>query len=360
MNWPRALVGRVVLLSADPWDEVWRRNQHLSTQMVRLGLARVIVYVNPPVKLGHVRSFRPEDGITVVTPHLVAPRVKGGLRLLAVEIRRLLRSADVLWINDAVLGCRCLRPGLPALYDVTDDWRTARLTPPDRANLVAAEDTLASLVSTTVCSDVLATRWHERYGIIPPVIRNGVDSAAHVRVTRHELRGAPPHLMYVGTLHDDRLDIDLLVELAGAGVGQVHLVGPDHLSSAARTTIEGLNNVAIHGAIPHTDVPGWMAAADVLVCPHRVTEFTLSLDAIKSFEYLASRRPVVATPTSGFQDFVGEDGVNVVNRSVFVDAVAAAAREAAPAGSSRSRDHDWSVRAREFAHQLSLTQDPVA
>lgn len=44
-----------------------------------------------------------------------------------------------------------------------------------------------------------------------------------------------------------------------------------------------------------------MRAFDVLICPHVVSAFTLSLDAIKAYEYAAAGRPVVATPTSGFQ-----------------------------------------------------------
>ena len=250
-----------------------------------------------------------------------------------------------------MLGVHCLRKGISAVYDVTDDWRTARLSNRDRARVVAAEDTLARTVRTVVCSEVLRDRWVDRYGVTPAVIHNGVDTQAHAQATAHTLDGSAPHLMYVGTLHEDRLEIDLLIELAERGRGVVHLVGPDHLGLSARRQLESTKGIRFHGAVPYDQVPGLMASADVLICPHRVTEFTMSLDAIKSFEYLASGRPVVATPTSGFQAMV-EPGLRVVDRSGFVDAVAQTVQQPATASAGRTHGHDWSDRARAFAEQL--------
>jgi glycosyltransferase involved in cell wall biosynthesis len=351
-----AVLEHVGLISADPWDGVWRRNQHLAAQLVRLGLVRRLTFVNPPTKLGHRGAFAPEPGIRVVTPHLLLPRHRGGIRLAAWETRRrYLDSIDALWINDAVLGVRCLRPSVNAVYDVTDDWRTANLSARDRDDLVAAEDVLAQSVRTIVCSRVLRDRWAERYGIIPPVIHNGVDAEAHADADARELEGEGPHLMYVGTLHDDRLDVDLLINLAR--VGSVHLVGPNHLSPSVCGRLEATPRMILHGPTPSAEVPGWMASADVLVAPHRVTEFTLSLDAIKSFEYLASGKPVVATPTSGFQELKVREGIHVVEPRDFLAAAERAVAEPADREKGRATEHDWSNRAREFAEQLQLGRD---
>ena len=139
----------------------------------------------------------------------------------------------------------------------------------------------------------------------------------------------------------------------------IHLVGPDHLDEASRRSLERREESSFTGAVPYTDVPRWMGAADVLICPHRVDEFTLSLDAIKSFEYLASGRPVVATPTSGFQSLVGHDGVCVVERDRFVEAALTLARAPNPGiPPERVAGYDWSVRAEEFASTLSAAEEP--
>jgi teichuronic acid biosynthesis glycosyltransferase TuaH len=353
-------LGTIVLLSLEQWDQVWRRNQHLSAAIVGLGLADRIVFVCPGVKLRHQRSFDPKPGITVVTPHLVLPQRRGGLGLLARELRaRVLRRADILWINDAVLGVRCLRPNLPAVYDVTDDWRSSQMSDERRAELVAAEDVLAGAANTIVCNEVLRDRWRERYGVVAPIVHNGVDTRAYANAAPIELPGSAPHVMYVGTLHRERLDVELLIRIAGSGsIGTLHLVGPDHFDDDSRRQLQSLDNVALHGAIPHLDVPQWMASADVLICPHLVDAFTLSLDAIKSFEYLASGRPILATPTSGFQSLDVYDSLRVVDREQYVETLAVLARERAPTRHDRSLRHDWSIRARDFATILSSASGP--
>lgn len=354
-------LGTIGLISAEPWDDVWRRNQHLASQIIRLGFAERLIFVGPALKLRHRAPFEPEPGIRVLTPHLVLPRHSGGIGLLVRELRGLLRGAGVLWINDALVGVRCLDRGVPAMYDVTDDWRAAPMTANDRARLVSAEDELARSVRTTVCSEVLRDRWFARYAVVPEVVHNGVDVDAHAAAEPAELDGPKPHVVYVGTLHQERLDLDLLIETVRSGAaGTVHLVGPDHLSDQARRRLMDTRGIAFHGAVLHTDVPQWMAAADVLVCPHRVDEFTLSLDAIKSFEYIASGRPVVATPTSGFQSFARYEGVHVIEPTRYIDALYALGRQRLPTIARRGCEHDWSIRAREFATQLSLAESPLA
>jgi teichuronic acid biosynthesis glycosyltransferase TuaH len=103
-----------------------------------------------------------------------------------------------------------------------------------------------------------------------------------------------------------------------------------------------------HGAVPAADVPAWLVAMHALVLPHVVTDFTLSLDAIKAYEYLAAGKPIVATPTSGFQDLEAA-GLSVVDAGIFVAAVA----EALAGDPTFSRSvPTWADRAREFAAVL--------
>jgi glycosyltransferase involved in cell wall biosynthesis len=105
-----------------------------------------------------------------------------------------------------------------------------------------------------------------------------------------------------------------------------------------------------------------MASADILISPHRVNDFTLSLDAIKSFEYLVSGRPVVATPTSGFQRLESYEtrGVYVVDSEEYVARVAALARRPWESIHRRGWEHDWSARARTFAAELSSARQALA
>ena len=343
---------RVALISLEPWDEVWRRNQHLSVELVAKGLAEHVLFVEPPLLTAARGSVREvNEGVTAIRPSLRVPKRLGGLALAGALLRStVLRNVDVLWINDAVLGVRCLDPAVPALYDVTDDWREFDFPARILRRLVRAEDRLARTVGTVVCGTVLQQRWRERYGVSAVVVHNGVDADLWKRAVPRGLPGAAPHVGYVGTLHEERLDVDLVLRVADdPRIGRVHLVGPDALGAAARERLLAHPHVELHGAVSAEQVPSWTKAMDVLVSPHLVTPFTLSLDAIKSYEYLSSGRPVVATPTSGFQ-LLTAGSLSLASPADFPDRVAAAAGAALP--DPELSEHSWASRARQFGALL--------
>ena len=343
---------RVAVISLEPWDQVWRRNQHLATQLIKQGLVSELFFIEPPIWAMAPRHGRPMPGIRTIAPTLRLPKRLGGLAPLARQLRSLLRSVDVLWVNDPAFGVHCANWHDRIVYDVTDDWRTFDFPPRIMRRVMAAEDRLALEAATVVCSPVLQSRWRDRYGVDAHLVSNGVDLSVWERASPILLPGPAPHIGYLGTLHDQRLDVDLVLDLArDARIGTLHLVGPDALTAASRARLEGSGKVRLHGPVPAADVAGWGKAMDVLVCPHLVNDFTLSLDAIKAYEYLASGRPFVATPTSGFQHL--DDAVAVRSRDVFVDSVAKAVD-----GSRISGDiPTWEACARQFA-QILLAKTP--
>ncbi|MHA3704362.1 glycosyltransferase [Jatrophihabitans sp. YIM 134969] len=345
---------RVGVLSLEPWDDVWRRNQHLVAALLATGLVGDVVFVEPPAAR-RPRRFRPRPGVEVVRPPLLLPRRLGGLRFAALLLRSgPLRRAELLWVNDAPLGVHLLRGRRPVVYDVTDDWRTATMDPRPLARLVAAEDELTRRATVVVCSDELRERWRQRYGTSPAVVRNGVDVEAYRTARPRPLTGPGPHVGYVGSLHGDRLDVELVQALAArVAPGTVHLVGPDHFSTEDRNRLEATDGVVLEGAVPARDVPGWTLGMDVLICPHRITPFTRSLDAIKAHEYLASGRPVVATATSGFDRLDPRPGLWVGTPEGFVEAVVAAVD--APVAGEVGPPPAWTDRAREFARAWPVT-----
>ncbi|BBH17086.1 hypothetical protein Back2_13730 [Nocardioides baekrokdamisoli] len=343
----------VALLSLEPWDEVWRRNQHLASRLVDRGSASSLTFVTPPTGGLATQAARwsPHPGITVVTPPLVVPRRFGGHRVLGEWLRYELRGADVIWVNDPVAGASVINRTKPMAYDVTDDWRSMPQPEADRLRIIRAEDRLAAVAHTVVCSSVLHERWLHRYRIDATVIPNGVDVRAIRAAAPHALTGPGPHAVYVGTLHENRIDLDLVRDLITEWPGTVHLVGPWHLPVSVSTQWRALG-ADIVGPVASADVPAWLNAADVLICPHRVDDFTLSLDAIKAHEYLATDRPVVATPSCGFQLLSGA-GLSVVGAEGFLSACQDAL--AGPA-ISRTVAVDWDERTSAFAAALGLGQ----
>ena len=344
----RISLGNVVLISLEPWDDVWRRNQHLASRLTALRLADHVTFVNPARRDGGA-EYSPAPGVTVITPRRGIPKRFGGLRVAAISLKwKVTRHCDTLWINDPTIGAWLSRHGR-VVYDVTDDWRSARLNPRERHRLITAEDLLAVRARTVVCSQELWRTWNQRYGLDAVVVKNAADVASIRRARPLHLGGNGPHVGYLGTLHNERLDVALVLRTAEAlPSGRVHLVGPDCLSPDSRDRLLSHPRVTLHGSVPAGEVPSWLTAFDVLISPHVVSQFTLSLDAIKAYEYLATDRPVVATPTSGFQNLV------VPGLSVETDYFADAVKLAAERHESFQREvPDWDGRAVEFAAALT-------
>ena len=130
-----------------------------------------------------------------------------------------------------------------------------------------------------------------------------------------------PVAVYVGTLHEERVDVPCWSNWPGP-------TRPGHRPRRSgqprdrhRTTaLAGEPNVHLLGPVPYDRVPAFLQHADVVVVPHLVNPFTESLDPIKAYECLAAGRPTVATPVAGFRDLGGPCGRR--DRNGFVAAVA--------------------------------------
>ena len=139
---------------------------------------------------------------------------------------------------------------------------------------------------------------------------SSVDSA-HFRKARVERpdpadQASIPHLRlgFAGVI-DERMDIDLLAELATARpewqlvlVGPIVKIDPNHLPK--------FPNIHYLGAKPYAELPSYMAGWDVALLPFALNESTRFISPTKTPEYLAAGLPVVSTP---IRDVVSPYGV---------------------------------------------------
>lgn len=318
----------LVVLSLEPWDEVWRRNQYLVAGLLRADEELRVLFIEPATDpLYDLRSGRrPRLGSglrdvalegapgrlwayqpTKLLPRRIDPgRDLRWAREVALVARRLGFTTPVLWVNDPNGAAVLQHTGWPALYDITDDWLTADRTAAEHARLVRDEAVLLrECAEVVVCSPGLVAS----KGPLRPVtlVQNAVDVAAYrVPIPRPVDLPSGPVALYVGTVHTDRVDVEVCVRTAEtlAGTATVVLVGPHPLpaNDLARLASAG---VLLLGPKPREAVPGYLQHADVLLVPHVVTAFTESLDPIKLYEYAAAGRPVVSTPVAGFRDAAG-------------------------------------------------------
>ncbi|HEY3673385.1 MAG TPA: glycosyltransferase [Acidimicrobiia bacterium] len=378
----RAPAHALVVCSLEAWDEVWRRNQFLVRELLAADPHLRVLFVEPPFDWLHelrrsprtrsrqrpLRTVRGDGRVLALEPGKLAPRVLGTFadRSLARQVRttvdRLGFVGPTLWIND-VHFARLLTTGWPAVYDITDDWLLASGPGRARRRLAAAERRLLRHAdAVVVCSPALASsRRPQRDDLV--LIPNAVDHEHFVRPrARPDDLPPGPVAVYVGTLHEDRVDVELVATIADTlPPVQIVLVGPSSLSSASGARLDACTNVHRLGARPYDDVPAYLQHADVVIVPHVVTPFTESLDPIKVYECLAAGRPTVATPVAGFRD-AGAPVVLATGPRDFAAAVTAALT-AAPDGSSAAAGASvpsWHERGQQFGAVVQATRAPAS
>lgn len=329
----------LVVISLEPWDEVWRRNQHLLARLLNADETLRVLFVEPvadpldamrrtrtwPRRGRGLRGVEAGDDLTPSAqsrlwlwqdtkwlPRRLAPgwdaawarrivRQAGGLRL----------RTPVLWVNDPRGSLVMRATGWPTLYDITDDWVVADRPAREQARILAQEaDLLRAADTVVVCSPELMRRKSGAAGRLY-LVGNAVDMDLYQNTgPRPKDLPSGQIALYAGTVHPDRVDLLLLEAVADqlkhrtAGpTATLVLVGPCLLPQSRLREL-GDSGVVILGPRPAADIPAYLKHADVLLVPHVETDFTASLDPIKAYEYRAAGTPVVSTPVAGFVDVV--------------------------------------------------------
>ncbi len=328
----------LVVCSLESWGTVRRRIRILVDELVDRDPGLQVLYVAPAVDIPHALRHGHRDALSVtpiqqvhprihvLRPRKWLPRVAGPWadRSLGRQVDRAVTELSLVdplvWVNDAHYANYALGTGWPTVYDITDDWLLAPMAPRQEARLRADDALLLERSgAVVVCSpDLARTRGgHRDVDLIP----NGVDvDLFRTPQDRPPELPSSPVAVYVGTLHEERVDVPLLLEVACSRPElQVAVVGPDSLGTASHATLAAEPSVHLLGAVAYDRVPAFLQHADVVVIPHQVNPFTESLDPIKAYECLAAGRPTVSTPVAGFRDL--GPPVVVADRDHFVAAV---------------------------------------
>jgi glycosyltransferase involved in cell wall biosynthesis len=284
------------------------------------------------------------------------PRVLGGWSdaSLARQVARASEQVELvdptLWINDLDMTRLALETPWPVVYDITDDWLLASVPRRIARSRRRRERSLLQRADEVV---VCSTGLQNTKGTFRDVavIGNAVD-IEHFRAPRPRPTDLPRGqvAVYVGTLHEDRLDVELVTESARALPDvQFVFVGPDALNEASHALLRPMTNVHLLGPRPFRDVPAYLQHADVCVVPHVVSSFTESLDPIKAYECLAVGLPTLSTPVAGFRD-VGEP-VHIASSEDFPNALRELIARTLPPVTS-PRLPSWRDQAQHFADVL--------
>jgi len=170
-----------------------------------------------------------------------------------------------------------------------------------------------------------------------------------------------PRALFAGKLAE-AVDVDLLDRVAEAMpevciavIGQVMR----DIDRRAWQRLTARGNTRFCGQVPHSDLPAWFAACDVLLLPFRPGGHMDFAEPVILYEYLASGRPIVSTDFPAARQF-GDLVTRADSPEAFVRAVRAALGD--PPGRSRARraavsSMTWDARASEALAVIQEADD---
>lgn len=315
----------ILFFSLEHWDDIWRRNQLICNGLLERYPDAEILWVGPQTDLWNRRGLasvqlevkQPRDRLHIIKPFKPLPNIVGKSLNDALLKQQVLGSLTKLgwkeftvWVNNQSVRSILPLPGSTrVIYDITDDWTKASL-PPRILNRTKEDDEwlLDNADSVIVCSQGLYDSKIARRKELE-LIRNGVNVSAYLPDTTAKLLEPPdlnfagPIAGYIGTLHEDRLDIPLVMHLLNALPNiQFVFIGPNSLAAETTQLLLKAPNCHLLGSRPYADLPAYMGRFDVCINPHLVSEFTESLDPVKMYEYMATGKPIISTDCAGFRE----------------------------------------------------------
>jgi hypothetical protein len=310
----------VLVISNIPWDFVWQRHQTMAALWAREG--NVVFCELPGIRRvrwadasrvlsrlqrlffgesqrgervgvpAHVEVLRPL--ILPATNALFCAFNRLQLRRLLARNARLREGVGLVITystSRTALNLLAAVPHRQLVYDCTDDWLAVegipRFLAEDERKLLSQADL------TLVPSETLRDRksaWARHCVRLP--------HGAFVERFACADRVAPTDgrltLLYFGHLHRQHLDFELIGQIAvGRPYWRIILVGPvktPHLFPA---------NVQLVGQQVHDQLRVFAEQSDVLILPYVMNRYTAAVMPAKTYECLATGRPVVSAPLPG-------------------------------------------------------------
>lgn len=141
-------------------------------------------------------------------------------------------------------------------------------------------------------------------------VPNGVDFEsikAAPRLTDRAIASLQrPIIGYIGTIQEDRVDVELIRYLAQQNPQKSFaLIGGiwPGLRQQINERLKPLPNIYFLGRKSFLERPQYLREFDVAIIPHKLNEFNRHTNPMKLYEYLAAGKPVVATPGPGLNEF---------------------------------------------------------
>jgi glycosyltransferase involved in cell wall biosynthesis len=154
---------------------------------------------------------------------------------------------------------------------------------------------------------------------------------------------------FFGSMDERRFDFDLVQELSRAGLA-IRLLG-----TLSHPTLSRVPGVEYRGEVPHRNLPSHLRDVDALIIPYKINTFSKGTFPAKTYECLATGKPVVATPLPDLLMFgehiylaaSAEEFVRVLRRLPELETL-----EKIRARVELARENSWEARFEKFEELL--------
>jgi teichuronic acid biosynthesis glycosyltransferase TuaH len=370
-----------VVCAGTPWNGIWFPEKHIADRLTAYG---PVLWVDPPVSFlspwrnpdtaasldaPRLRLIRP--GLARMTPVVLPGMRRPGMeRVTELLVRRALRSAVASLggtVRAVVIACPDVLFGecgeqLRVVYATDDFVAGAALMGVGVAQVRRNERRLAEEADLVVgVSQPLVDHW-SALGRSAVLVANGCDNSMFATTDAAPLPDdvdlPRPIAGFIGHL-SDRIDLSLLEAVAATGRSLL-LVGPRQptFEMARMEQLLALPNVRWVGSKPFEALPSYMRVIDVGLTPYAASDFNRASFPLKTLEYLAGGRAVVATDLPAVR-WLDSPLIAIAGADDYAAAVLRALDEArTPALVAERRAlagrHSWSARTAEFAAALGV------
>lgn len=384
----RAERSLTIVVAGTSWDGVWQSERHLAMQLADRG---PVLWVDPqisrlsPLRDSSARRALHEDRLRPVAPNLLRltpVTVPGVTRPVLRELanrgarRALRRAVDAIGLpvrTTLVASLNNMLDAVPCDVSVfygTDDYVAgAKLMGTDPAWLEQGTERQLELADIVVAtSEVLADRWSEWRSDIH-VIPNGCDferlSGAESAPLPDDVHLPGPIAGFIGHM-SERIDLEMLDAVADTGASLL-LVGPRQptFEISRLDALIARPNVQWVGAKRFAELPSYLRVIDVGLTPYSQSDFNRASFPLKTLDYLAAGRPVVASDLPAHR-WLDADHVHIADSAADFGPLTKGllAHDRSPRivreCQTIAAENSWEVRAGEIAALLDSTPQPLA
>ncbi len=367
----------IVILSGIRWDFLWQRHQILATRFARAGYKTVFVettgLANPRPDRATLRKVfnrlrrsggegekaPDEPNLTVYSP-LTAPPTQGTFRLLNNKLFAPRVARDIREISGedpVVIAYPPTRMTLDLIsnlqprllyYDCSEDYEGFPGIPKDIATTerqLLLDADLVSCTSPSLLEKVQPLR--------PDAFLSGpgVDYEQFA-VLQDEQPISRPHIAcYFGHLGDERIDLAVFRAVARSGF-EVRIIGG---TGSVEKGFLDTPGIEYRGEVPHDELPGALGRVDAFLLPYLDNKLTRGISPAKTYECLATGKPVVASPLPALKA-LGDNVYLARTPDEFVNTLqnleSLENRERLQARTDLARRNSWEARFEEIEKKL--------